>query len=68
MENQNYTSVKLFILIVFGILFGLFFLLTSACTYNVSMVHTEGTATDVIDNDQTADPNIAPTVNIPATI
>ena len=39
--------------------------LTSACTYNVSMVHTEGQASDVIDETSTNAPNVAPQIDIP---
>ena len=37
----------------------------SSCTYNISMVHTAGTASDVIDevSSQTAD--VKPTLTIP---
>lgn len=48
-----------FILLTFGILM-------SACTYNISMAHTEGTAADVIDDTASNQPNISPTVSIPA--
>ena len=41
--------------------------LLSACTYSITMVHTEGTATDVVDNNQKADGDVSPTVSIPAT-
>lgn len=34
------------------ILFGVCVMMTS-CTYNVSMVHTEGEASDVVDSEQT---------------
>ncbi len=40
-------------------------LMLQACTYNVSMAHTEGTATDVIDDTASNTPNIAPTVTVP---
>jgi hypothetical protein len=33
-----------------------------SCTYNVSMAHTEGTATDVIDDNLTNTPDISPTI------
>lgn len=39
--------------------------LLSSCTYNISMVHTEGQAHDVIDSAQEATPDVRPTVNIP---
>lgn len=37
------------------------------CTYNISMVHTDGTATDVVDTGQKADADVKPqaTVSIP---
>ena len=43
-------------------------LLLSACTYNVSMAHTEGSATDVIDDTASNTPNVSPTVSIPASV
>ena len=39
--------------------------LLCACTYNVSMVHTEGQASDVIDETSANTPNIAPQIEIP---
>lgn len=39
----------------------------TACTYNVSMAHTSGTADDVIDDTASNTPNVSPTVNIPVT-
>lgn len=44
-------------------LFCLFFL--TGCTYSINMVHSEGTAEDVVDEAQTAHPNIVPNINIP---
>lgn len=41
-------------------------LLTSSCTYNVSMAHTEGTATDVIDDTASNTPTVSPTISVPA--
>lgn len=37
----------------------------SSCTYNVSMAHTEGTATDVIDDTASNQPNVSPNISIP---
>ncbi len=37
----------------------------TSCTYNVSMIHTEGTASDVIDDSASNTPNVVPTVTIP---
>lgn len=36
-----------------------------ACTYSVSLVHTEGEASDVIDQEQTPTADVSPTVEIP---
>jgi len=38
-----------------------------SCTYNVSMAHTAGTATDTIDHTASNAPNISPTVTVPLT-
>lgn len=40
----------------------------SSCNYTISMVHTEGTATDVIDNDQKSDADVSPNLTIPASV
>jgi len=42
-----------------------FFLVLTGCTYAINMVHVEGPASDLIDENQTASPDISPTVNIP---
>ncbi len=42
-----------------------FMLILSACTYSITMVHTEGTASDVVDETATNTPNVSPTVTIP---
>lgn len=44
-----------------------FIILLKACTYNVSMAHTEGTATDTIEDTSTNTPNIVPTISVPIT-
>lgn len=38
----------------------------TGCTYNVSMAHTEGSAQDVIDDTASNEPDVSPTVSIPA--
>jgi hypothetical protein len=40
-------------------------LMLNSCTFNMSMAHTQGTATDVIDDTASNTPNIAPTVTVP---
>lgn len=42
-------------------------LFMTSCTYNVSMVHTEGQASDVIDETSANTPTVSPTVSIPLT-
>ena len=37
----------------------------TSCTYTISMVHTEGTASDVIDDTSTPTANVSPTVVLP---
>lgn len=37
----------------------------TSCTYNVSMAHTSGTASDVIDDAATASPDVSPSLTIP---
>jgi hypothetical protein len=39
----------------------------SACTYSITMVHTEGEASDVVDENQSAHPNISPDISLPIT-
>lgn len=41
-------------------------LLLVGCTLSLSIVDTHGTATDLIDEEQTATPNVSPTMNVPA--
>lgn len=38
----------------------------SGCTYSVTLAHTEGTATDLIDETQRADPDVKADLSIPA--
>jgi hypothetical protein len=42
----------------------LWIFILNSCTYNVSMVHSEG-STDTMDETQTASPTVSPNVNIP---
>jgi len=37
----------------------------TSCSYSITMVHTQGQATDVVDEDQKADADISPTVSLP---
>lgn len=49
--------------------FTLSVLCLTACTYLITQVHTQGTATDVVDETVTNMPStsVSPTVSIPAT-
>ena len=38
----------------------------SGCTYSITMVHTEGTASDVVDETSSPTSTISPNVKIPA--
>jgi hypothetical protein len=40
-------------------------MLLSSCTYSITQVHTEGAATDVVDEQQTPSTTVSPTVSIP---
>lgn len=42
--------------------------LLTGCTYSITMVHTAGTATDVVDEQQTPSTTVSPNVNIPASV
>jgi len=39
--------------------------LLTSCTYSVTLVHTEGTASDVVDETQRTDPSTTADLNIP---
>lgn len=42
-------------------------ILLSCCTYSITMVHTEGQASDVVDEQQAPSTSVTPTVSVPAT-
>ncbi len=67
MFNNDHEKANAIIsmIIILGTLSIILLLFFNSCTYNISMVHTEGMAEDVIDNDQAASPNISPNLNIP---
>lgn len=43
-------------------------LLLTSCNYTVSMSHSEGKATDVIDNNSQADADISPELDLPGVL
>jgi hypothetical protein len=67
-DQVNFT-IGVYFMKYFSLIFALltFLTFTCACTYNVSMAHTEGTADDVIDDTASNTPNVSPTVNVPVT-
>lgn len=42
----------------------LFLMAVTSCTYSVTMMHSEG-STDTLDENQTTDPTVTPTINVP---
>lgn len=36
-----------------------------SCTYSISMAHTEGQASDVVDNQQDAKADVSPSLSVP---
>jgi len=43
-------------------------LVLTGCTQTMTMVHTEGVADDVVDENSDVTPNVSPTVTIPKTV
>jgi hypothetical protein len=41
--------------------------LLQSCTYSITMVHTEGTANDVVDETQSTQADIKPNLTVPLT-
>ncbi len=39
--------------------------LLNSCTYSITMVHTDGNATDVVDETTSQKPNVSPNISIP---
>lgn len=46
-------------------LIALALILLSACTYTITLVHTEGTASDVVDDTSSAKADVSPAVSLP---
>ena len=44
-----------------------FLFMMTACTYSINMIHSEGQATDMVDENQAASPTVSPTISIPLT-
>ncbi len=39
--------------------------LLCSCTYSITMVHTEGSASDVVDEQQTPSTTVSPSLTVP---
>lgn len=46
---------------------GIFLGMLCSCTYSINMVHTQGSASDVVDETQSAEPDVKADISIPAT-
>ncbi len=44
-----------------------FLCMLTSCTYSINMIHSSGAATDMVDENQTASPDISPTIALPLT-
>lgn len=52
--------MKLSFLLIIGACLGL-----TSCTISINLTHTEGTASDVIDETQSNNPKVDPTISLP---
>jgi len=55
-----------FSVFVMAFLVGVLATSLTGCTYSITMVHTEGSASDVVDETQRADPDVKTDLSIPA--
>lgn len=65
----HYIKMSLVVLIPWVVLIMLlitFVMSMVGCTYSVTLAHTQGTTTDLIDETQSAQPDIRPNIKIPA--
>ncbi len=40
-------------------------MLLSSCMISMNQIHTEGSATDVVDEQQDSEPTVSPTISLP---
>jgi hypothetical protein len=57
MKRQDFRMINLVFILIIPCL--------AACTYSITQVHTEGVASDVVDETQTAQPDVSPTLQVP---
>lgn len=52
-------------ILILSVLTAILIFSVTSCTYSINMVHTKGEASDVVDETQSAEPDISPTIAIP---
>lgn len=60
--------IKIAFLFLCAFLLGITIGILTSCTYSITMVHTEGVASDVVDETQSAEPDVKGELNIPAKV
>jgi hypothetical protein len=63
-KDSEKINAMISIIIMLSVLTWFCLLFMTACTYNISMIHSVG-STDTMDTEQTADPDISPNLTIP---
>lgn len=58
--------MRVFIYFLSALIIGILVGVLTSCTYSITMVHTEGQASDVVDETQTNTPDVKADVSIPA--
>jgi len=58
--------MKLLSIVLLILLIGALKIILVGCTYSINMVHTQGQASDVVDETQSTEPDISPNITIPA--
>lgn len=67
--NQKiFNVVATTIIMMFCVLSVLMMCVLAGCTYSINMAHTEGHASDLIDETQDAQAEVVPTLTIPASV
>lgn len=70
METEVKRDKLIYVASLINIIFiiGLVWFVASSCTYSVTLAHTEGTATDLIDEVSTNTPTITADVKMPGVL
>lgn len=54
MTNKIFSSIYI----------GLLSVILASCTYSITMIHTEGSASDIVDQEQTPTADISPDIKV----